>query len=210
MNRGDALETLLEAANEQGGYVSAAQATRLGVERRDIERLIASGDLQRVRRGVYRMRHAQSHFEDDIAAWLHLQRDVLPWENPPRAVLSHDSAAAIHRLGTIIPTRPSLTVLRGARTTELDDIELHRDRLGDADWAWEHADNLRLPVTTPARTIVDLILAKQEPSYVDRAVREALVRHLISPQQLADAARGRKRRTASLQARVSALLEDAA
>jgi hypothetical protein len=42
MNRSEALETLLEAANEQGGYVSAAQATRLGLDRGDIERLAAA------------------------------------------------------------------------------------------------------------------------------------------------------------------------
>jgi len=212
MNRSEALELLLEAAGEQGGYVSAAQATRLGLDRADIERLVESGDLHRVRRGVYRMRHAQSRYEDDVAAWLHLQRDQLPWELPdaPRAVISYDSAASFHRLGTIIPSRPVLTVLRGSRSTEMQDLELHRDRLRDVDWAWERTDALRLPVTTPARTIVDLILAKHEPSYIERAVREALGRQLLTPSQLTDAARERKARTASLQARVAGLLEQTA
>jgi predicted transcriptional regulator of viral defense system len=128
------------------------------------------------------MRHAQSRFENDVAAWLHLQRDQLPSEmrNTPRTVISYVSAAGFHRLGTIIPSRRTFTVLRGSRTTEMDDLELHRDRLSDEDWAWEHADNLRLPVTTPARTIVDLILANQEPSYIERAVREALARHAVA------------------------------
>ena len=212
MRRGDALETILEAANEQGGYVSAAQATRLGLDWGDIERLLTAGDLRRVRRGVYRMRHAQSRYEDELAAWLHMQRDQLPWErrDTPRTVISYDSAAGFHRLGTIIPSRPALTVLRGSRSSEMDDVELHRDRLRDADWAWEDAASLRLPVTTPARTIVDLILARQEPSYIERAVRESLARQLMTPQQLIDAARNRKARTASLEARVAALLEQSA
>jgi hypothetical protein len=210
MRRAEALEALLEAANEQGGYVSGPQAKRLGAGRKDIDRLIATGDLQAVRRGVYRMRHAQSRFEDDVAAWLHLQRDVLPWERrgEPRAVLSHESAAGFHRLGTIIPGKPTFTALRGRSTTAADDLVLHHMQLSDQDWTWERDETLRLPVTTPARTIVDLMLSREEPSYILRATREALARSTTTPDELRDTARHRKSNSGAIEGRVARLLED--
>ncbi len=210
MKRGDALETLLELANEQGGYLSGSQAKRLGVERTDINRLVSAGDLQRVRRGVYRMRHGQSRFEDEVAAWLHLQRDVLPWEgrDQPHAVLSHESAAAFHQLGTIVPGLPTFTAFRGPRTTTADDLVLHQMQLTDQDWSWAVDGTLRLPVTTPARTIVDLLLSREEPSYIVRATREALARGQTSAERLREAARHRKSNSQSIEGRVARLLED--
>ena len=129
MRRSEAIEALLEAASEQGGYVTASQATRLGLARDDVARLVDSGDLQRVRRGVFKMRHAQTEHEDDIAAWLHFERSRLPWERQgeTNVVLSHESAAAFHRLGTIIPSRVTVTLLPDSgQSPHVTDIEIRR------------------------------------------------------------------------------------
>src|SRR5690606_8230665 len=108
----EALGALLEVASEQGGYVNSAQAARVGLSRNDVARLVRSGDIRRVRRGVLGMRHAELWHEDEIAAWLHFERDRLPWERRghSEAVLSHESAAALQGLGTIIPGKPTVTV----------------------------------------------------------------------------------------------------
>jgi predicted transcriptional regulator of viral defense system len=208
MQRSEALEALLEAASEQGGYVTAAQATRLGLERDDIARLVNWGDLHRLRHGVFRMRHGQARHEDDIAAWLHFERGRLPWERrgATNVVVSNASAAALHRLGTIIPERPTVTLLT-AGSPHLSDVVVRRAPLAPEDWAWLDAGPLQLPVTTPARTIVDLLLDREEPSYVARAAREALVEQLASSEDIMDAARRRKSRSGALQTRVSSLLE---
>jgi predicted transcriptional regulator of viral defense system len=210
MRRAEALERLLEAANEQGGYVNGPQVARLGVGRKDIDRLVAAGDLRRVRRGVYSMRHARSRFEDEMGAWLHLQRDVLPWEcrEEPRAVLSHESAAAFHGLGTIVSGRPTFTALGATRATTAADLKLHHMQMGPQDWSWERDESLRLPVTTPARTIVDLLLSGEEPSYVERAVREALAREQTTPEAVRDAARHRKSNSKTVERRIERLLGD--
>jgi predicted transcriptional regulator of viral defense system len=210
VHRSEALETVLEAASEQGGYATASQATRLGLARDDIARLVRSEDLQRVRRGVFRMRHAQAQHEDEIAAWLHFERDRLPWERRGETdvVLSHESAAALQRLGTIIPARPTVTLLpRSGRSPHVTDIDVRRAPLRDDDWAWLDVGALKLPVTTPARTIIDLLLDKQEPSYVVRATNEALAERLTTRAEIMDAARHRKRRTAALEARTASLLD---
>jgi predicted transcriptional regulator of viral defense system len=213
MRRSEALEAVLEAAAEQGGYVTASQAARLGLARDDIARLVDSGDLQRVRRGVLRMRHAQAQHEQDIAAWLHFERDRLPWERQgaTNVVVSHASAAALHRLGTIIPQLPTVTLPSGSGISpRVTDIDVHRAPLRDMDWAWSDVGALKLPVTSPARTIVDLLLDKQEPSYVVRAAHEALTEGLTTPAELMDTARHRKSRAGALQARTASLLEQAA
>ncbi len=213
MHRSEALEALLEAASEQGGYVTAAQAKRLGLAPDDVARLVESGDLQRVRRGVFKMRHADARHEDDIAAWLHFERDRLPWERRrgTNVVLSHESAAGLHGLGTIIPQQPTVTVLpRSGQSPHVTDIDVRRAPLRDKDWAWLDVGSVELPVTTPARTIIDLLLDRQEPSYVTRAVREALAEHLTTSDEIMDAARHRKSRNKSLQARTASLLDLAA
>jgi hypothetical protein len=78
--RKNALNALGEIASEQAGYATAAQALRLGLEHDDLARLVRAGDLRRVRHGVDAMRHAQRTHEEEIAAWLSLERNSLPWE----------------------------------------------------------------------------------------------------------------------------------
>lgn len=63
---------------------------------------------------------------------------------------------------------------------------LHQMHLTDHDWTWKRDETLRLPVTTPARTIVDLMLTREEPSYIVRATREALTRGQTTPEKLRD------------------------
>jgi predicted transcriptional regulator of viral defense system len=212
MARADVLQALLEAASEQGGYVTAAQATRLGIEPYALTPLVSSGDLRRVRRGVYAMRHANHRLEDEIAAWLSVDRDRLPWErrDEAAAVVSHASAAGAHGLGTVIAQLPSLTVPPTHRSASRGKaIELHVAPLGRADWEWLRDEDVSLPVTTPARTIVDLLLANEERSYLERSVREAMTEDDLTRDDLIATARRRRRRSASLVRGVSSLLDDA-
>ena len=201
MAREDVLPVLLEVASEQAGYVTAAQAARLGVEQSRLSRLTETEDLRRVRWGVYAMRHAQHRLEDEIGAWLAIDRARLPWERNGEAVavISHASAAGIHGLGTVIPQHPAVTVTPEHRSaTRARDIELHVAPLLGPDWTWLTTDGARLPVTTPSRTIVDLLLAGEEPSYVERAMAEALADNRTTPDDLLDTARRRRKRTAGL------------
>ena len=114
-------------------------------------------------------------------------------EARPTSLSPTASAAALHRLGTIIPQLPTVTVPPGAGISpRVADVDVHRAPLRDIDWAWSDVGALKLPVTTPARTIVDLLLDKQEPSYVVRAAYEALTEGLTTPAELMDTARHRK------------------
>jgi predicted transcriptional regulator of viral defense system len=176
MTRAEAIQALSPIAAEQGGLLSTAQVRLAGVDRHLVAELVGGGYLQHLRRGVYAfgVGRAPDRFEDIASAWLAVDGRRLPWErtDAPEAVVSHASAAQLHSIGTIIPTLPELTERR--QRTRRSDIVVHVARLAVEDWEWlRTGSGMRLPVTTPARTIVDLLLADEELDYLQRAVRDA-------------------------------------
>lgn len=201
MGRRDRLDAISEVTTEQGGYLTAAQAARIGVPHERLADLAHSGDLRRVRRGVYATREASTGpLEDTITAWLSTEQARFPWERadgPPAAVVSHRSAAGIWELGTINPGEPDLTTQRNARQGR--GITFHRARIGPQDWVWwQPPRGPAMPVTTPARTIIDLLIDGEEPSYIERAIAEASERRIATAHQLRQAAERRRARHRSL------------
>ena len=191
--------------------MTAAQAAERGIEAKRLADLVASGDLRRVRHGVYAMRGIHHRLELEVAAWLAIDPKRLSWDQrgAPVAVLSHGSAAALHGLGAIIPGLPELTVtkrptVRGAA------MRLHVAPLSVDDWQQLRIeDGLSLPVTAPARTIVDLALAREEPTYIRRAIAEALHGALLDRSGLVSTAARRKGPSRSIVARISKLYDEA-
>ena len=201
MGRSAYLDVISEVAAEQGGFVTAAQASRAEVPHERLPDLVTSGDLRRVRHGVYATRGVSvSPMEDTLAAWLSTERGRYPWERadgPPSAVVSHRSAAEIWGLGTIVPGLPELTAQRSARPGR--GITFHRLPLGSEDWRWWRPEGgPALPVTTPARTIIDLLIDGEELDYIERAIREAIAAGLITEPQLVETARRRRARNRGL------------
>jgi predicted transcriptional regulator of viral defense system len=170
------------------------------------------GLLRRVRRGVYLVEpgRAPSPQEDILSAWLALNRGELPWQHRdpvPSEIVSHASAAALHGLGTIIPGLPELTV---NRPVNRPDIRSYAHRMTPEDWEWMRIDDgVRVPVTTRARTIIDLLLANEEMDYLERAARQSFPDAKTARQDLYAAASRRLKRSKSLKERVARLIENA-
>lgn len=96
----DSSDRLYGIAEPQAGYFTTAQAEAAGVDRPRLSRYTASGRLQRVRRGLYRLTHfPHSRFEDLFIAWL---------ETGPNSVISHDSALALYEISDAL-CRPGFT-----------------------------------------------------------------------------------------------------
>ena len=55
---------------------------------------------------------------------------------------------------------------------------------------------------------MDLLLSGEEPSYVERAMREALAREQTTPEAVRDAARHRKSNSKTIERRIELLLGD--
>ncbi|MDQ3305813.1 MAG: hypothetical protein M3535_07505 [Actinomycetota bacterium] len=129
----------------QHGSISAAQAHHLGLSSREIKGRLESDLLVPVHRGVYRHVAVQS----DAMARLHAA--VLACGTG--AVASHRSAARLHQLRDVPFWRPEVTV-PGPRLPRHRRITLHRTDLLEP--SLDVTTFERIPVTTLARTLLDL------------------------------------------------------
>lgn len=180
-----------EIARDQAGYFSAAQAKRVGVNSPDVARLARRGDLRRVSHGVYALPGTfDGSSEQTIAAWLRLVRGRLPWDpEPPDAIASHATAAALYGFGTLPADSPTFTVSRRRFQPADGTVRLYTARVDPADWQWIlPTEGIRLPATTPARTIVDLALAGEERGHVLDALADARQAALVTDAAVAGAA----------------------
>ena len=154
---------IAELARRQFGLLGRSQALELGLSRAAIGHRVASGRLERVHRGVYRMPGAPTSWEQRLMA-------AQLW-GAPSAVVSHRAAAQLFRLDGI-PSGFVELVTDRACTRPPTGIVLHRTKqLRRSDFG------LRPPllVTGIVRTIIDLG-AVLEPQYVEAAFESALRR----------------------------------
>lgn len=177
---------LADLASEQWGLLTSAQATRHGATHQAIARLTNQGRLERVSHGVYRIAGSPPEPLDDLrAAWLSLSpqqaaRQRLNESAP--AVVSHRSAALLHRLGDLDADVFEFTTLarKQSRNTE---IRLHRRQYGPQDWTIVDG----LPVTSVLRTVADLAAARTDGGHLAAVVRDALTVKQVDDDALAGA-----------------------
>lgn len=174
---GALLDRLESVLHEQDGFVTTHQAEQLGVRRSKLSALVRNGDLAPVMRSVYvlaKRRPMPRVDERTYAAWLALDGQRLPWERSgPIVVVSHASAARLHGLGALPDEVVEMTSAT-RRTTALPAIRLHVAPLDADDWQW--ANERRIMVTRPARTIADLAVSPIERDYVLDALGDAIER----------------------------------
>jgi very-short-patch-repair endonuclease len=156
---------LVELADRQRGVVSRPQLIALGLSADAIDRLIASGLLHPVHRGVYAVGHRRVSRE---GAWI-----AAILAAGPGAVLSHRSAAALWAIRQTARTAVEIT---GPRACRRAGIESHHELLAPDELTTHDG----IPVTTPARTLFDLA-AVLTPRQLSHALNEAELRRLTSP-----------------------------
>jgi predicted transcriptional regulator of viral defense system len=179
------LGRLTEMAEEQWGLVTRQQALGLGVARRTLDRLTAQeGVLQKVARGVYRLRGAPPPDHEALrAAWLQLAPDVPVWERvDAQGVVSHRSAADIYGVGHLPEEHREFTV-PARHQPRRPDVKTHRRKLTDTEWAVWHG----LPVTRPARIASDLLYDSEDPGAVAHIITDSLRNVYERPTTVADA-----------------------
>jgi hypothetical protein len=177
-----ALITIAHFARGQWGMVTSAQAVAAGVSYMQLKRMADGGLLERAGPGVYLMIGGQAAAERNKAhkvAWLRLDPAVPAWERQllgrNSAVVSHSSAAVLLRLGDLVARDVEFTTTR-RRTTREPGVRLHHTTLAPYEVTW--ADGL--PVTTAARTLVDLLATGIAASDAGSFLAEALDRRMLS------------------------------
>lgn len=169
----------------QSGYFTARQAREYGVSAQLLNHHVRHGRFERVRRGLYRVwGFPRSQFDEIREKWMAVGMD--------KAIVSHESALLLLDLSNNVPDEVHLLVprrYRGLRRPPGVVIHTHPDdekvatRWGDA-----------MPITAPARTLVDVAETIQ-PDQAAMAAREALHLGLLTRRQLEqEAVRQRKTR----------------
>lgn len=169
-----AREALLAVASRQGGYVTAAQAGEAGFGPSHLAYHARAGLLERVGHGLYRVASLPHDEHDELIRLALWSRDR---QGRPQAVVSHDSALALHELSDVMPSRIHLSVPPRFRKLSPPGCRLHVARVPDDD---------RTPwtvfcVTRPGRTLADAADSRSVTTeMLQAAVREALQRGLVT------------------------------
>lgn len=169
-------DALFETAAGQDGVFSTAQAAEAGYSRQLLTKHIRAGRVRRVQRGVYRVVHFPPGEHEDLAVvWLWTKRE---------GVFSHETALALHGLSDVMPSRVHVSVPAEWRSRRLQvprGVVLHHSTVPPSERTWVGP----VPVTDPARTLLDCATAHVAPDLVDQAARQARSRGLLTPAQIA-------------------------
>lgn len=173
---------LREMAAGQFGLFTAAQARQHGVARYELTRRIDSGELFRAHHGVYGFTADSATmfaFEDWAAQWLALrpEADIAQRRADPDCVISHDSAAVIQELGTIVARGLFLT---GPRRINARSVRVHAYRrdIGECGLDWDVVKGL--PVSTPGRIIADLARDDLDGAHQGAVIADVLDEGLLT------------------------------
>ena len=173
-------------AARQHGVVARAQLMALGLGRGAIDRRVRRRRLHLIQRGVFAVGHTVPSRE---ATWI-----AAVLAAGPGAVLSHRSAAALWRIRDT--SRADIEVSAARQRRRRAGLEPHHIVLARD----EVTEQGGIPVTTPARTLLDLAEVLTSSQQLERAVHEAEYRRLTSPLSLDAllARHGGRRGTAAL------------
>ncbi|MGH2985674.1 MAG: DUF559 domain-containing protein [Solirubrobacterales bacterium] len=168
-------ERIARLASRQLGLVSHGQLRRVGLGQSAIRRRREAGRIHLVFPGVYAVGHTA------LTEVAHLLSRVMACG--PAAVLSHDHAA---HLWSVLPrweeadlTLVHVTVPPGSRRGRRPGVIAHRSALDPVDRTLHRG----IPVTGPARTILDLA-AGPDPRRLERAIDQAITDELLDPRTL--------------------------
>jgi very-short-patch-repair endonuclease/predicted transcriptional regulator of viral defense system len=160
-------EAILELASRQHGVVTRAQLLGIGVTSDGVKHRARTGRLRRIHRGVYLVGPLETALSKKMAGVLVCG---------PGAVISHRSAAVLRGMlrGSGDSAPVDVTSLRRSRGTRRG-LRIHRASSLAPD---EVAEIERIPVTSPARTVLDLagvVNARELERAVARAERQGIV-----------------------------------
>ena len=163
-------QRLLEVAYDHHGYVTTAQITRAGVDPAGLRQLAASGQVERITVGLYRLPIVPRTVLTEFA-------EATLWANG-RGVISHSSALALHDLAPVNPARIHLTVRTGYRPSRAggDLYRVWTRNLPRSDCTTVEG----IAVVTPRRAIEDARKLGEDPTMVALAIRNAADRGFLT------------------------------
>lgn len=170
-DRRDLRRRLFELAAQQGGYFTAAQAKSLGYSHQAQAHHVGAGNWWRADRGLFRLVEWIPGTHDELARWTLWSRG--------RAIVSHESAMAVHGIGEFESRYLHLTVPPGF-TMRNDAVALHYAELP----ADDVSERSGYRVTTPLRTLIDIAANAADEDQLARAIDDARRGGLVTTRRL--------------------------
>jgi predicted transcriptional regulator of viral defense system len=173
------MDELLPLAEQNDGFVTAAQARALGIAESVLARLTQRGKLERVARGVYRIPYFPA---DPLSQY----REAVLWarasHGPEQVALSHETALGVYGISDVNPVRVHLTVPKHARLRRQKPkwIVIHRDDIPPSDVTTHEG----LPVTTVAKSVMDMAETTGRLGLARQAIKDARKEGYISAAEL--------------------------
>ena len=161
-----AFDTIFEIAEDQHGYFTTKQAADAGVDPRAIIMMAGRGSVERLHRGVYRVRRfPESRYGQYMEATM--------WPQGATGVVSHDSALLLFEMSDVNPDTVQITVPRHFRIRRSipQFLTVHHDDLH----AGEVTREENVPVTTPIRTIEDCVRSHMSRTLLVQAVSDGVM-----------------------------------
>lgn len=168
----DNARALYQIAAAQGGYFTTDQANEAGYAYSQQHFHVRRGNWLKIERGLFRLRGFPPVEREDLirwSLWSHNRKGI------PQAVVSHETALAVHGLSDVMPERVHLTMPQGFRKRIPAGCTIHRDSLSDEEV--EHRSGYQ--VTTPLRTLLDVADSALSQEHLNKAVSDALGQGLV-------------------------------
>jgi len=170
-NRRNLRRQIFAIAASQGGYFTAAQAREIGYSYQAQAHHVQVGNWIRIERGLFRLREWIPEPGDDLRRWT-------VWSKG-RAVVSHESALAVHEIGEFESPRIHLTLPPDFRKKDAA-LTIHRASLGEEDVMEQKG----FAATTPLRSIIDVAAGAPDEDQLARAIGEAVEGGLVTRRKL--------------------------
>ena len=133
-----------------GAFFRPSQVDELGITYDQLGRLVKSGEVERVQRGLYRLTSAEPTEHASVAAVC---------ARVPNAVVCLLTALNIYEIGTQLPHQVWIAIHHKARPPKLQQFRTRLVRFSGAAWTYGVRDavfeGVPARITSPARTIVD-------------------------------------------------------
>ncbi len=160
---------MARVAGLQRGFIVREQLLAAGLGRGAIAHRVKSHRLHLYHRGVYLVGHtAMDPLGEEMAAILNYRG---------HAVLSHRSAATVWELVPRAPSQDVMVTLVGKEGRSRPGLRVFRVRSLDRR---DIRTRNRLPVTSPARTLLDLAAVLRDDHELEQAIGEAQARELTT------------------------------
>lgn len=147
-------------ASEQGGYFTAAQARTTGYSYQAQAHHVAAGNWLRMGRGLFRLAEWIPEVHDDLIRWTLWSRG--------RAVVSHETALAVHGVGELEAARVQLTV-PPKFSMRVSAVSLHFADMPEEDVE----QRTGFLVTTIVRSLIDVAVLSADEDQLGRAIAQA-------------------------------------